>query len=198
MIICPYRPHKSMNTRDQITIYLSADGSVQLEVTLDQDTVWLTQRQLSSLFDKDVRTINEHIRNVLAEQELTAEATIRKFRIVQQEGERKVNREIKHYNLDMIISVGYRVNSKKGTQFRIWASHVLKQFLVQGYALNEQKLQEQQQKLADLKQAIALSSRLFQQQDLTVSESQGILSILEKYSHALTVLDDYDHQRLHC
>lgn len=187
-----------MNTRDQITIYQSTDGSVQLEVTLDQDTVWLTQRQLSSLFDKDVRTINEHIRNVLAEQELAAEATIRKFRIVQQEGERKVNREIEHYNLDMIISVGYRVNSKKGTQFRIWASRVLKQFLVQGYALNEQKLQEQQQKLADLKQAIALSSRLFQQQDLTVSESQGILSILEQYSHALTVLDDYDHQRLPC
>ncbi|SEQ05739.1 RhuM family protein [Nitrosomonas ureae] len=185
-----------MNTQDQITIYQSTDGSVQLEVTLDQDTVWLTQRQLSSLFDKDVRTINEHIRNVLAEQELAAEATIRKFRIVQQEGERKVSREIEHYNLDMIISVGYRVNSKKGTQFRIWASHVLKQFLVQGYALNEQKLQEQQQKLADLKQAIALSSRLFQQKDLTVSESHGILSILEQYSHALTVLDDYDHQRL--
>ena len=198
MIICPNKPHKSMNTRDQITIYQSTDGSVQLEVTLDQDTVWLTQRQLSSLFDKDVRTINEHIRNVLAEQELAAEATIRKFRIVQQEGERKVNREIEHYNLDMIISVGYRVNSKKGTQFRIWASRVLKQFLVQGYALNEQKLQEQQQKLADLKQAIALSSRLFQQQNLTASESQGILSILEKYSHALTVLDDYDHQRLPC
>lgn len=185
-----------MNTQGQITIYQSADGSVRLEVTLDQETVWLTQRQLSSLFDKDVRTINEHIRNVLAEQELAAEATIRKFRIVQQEGERKVNREIEHYNLDMIISVGYRVNSKKGTQFRIWASHVLKQFLVQGYALNEQKLQEQQQKLADLKQAIALSSRLFQQQDLAVSESQGILSIMEQYSHALTVLDDYDHQRL--
>ncbi|MDO9311398.1 MAG: RhuM family protein, partial [Nitrosomonas sp.] len=123
-------------------------------------------------------------------------ATIRKFRIVQQEGERKVNREIEHYNLDMIISVGYRVNSKKGTQFRIWASNILKRYLVQGYALNEQKIQTQQQKLADLKQAIALSSRLFQQKDLTASESQGILSILEQYSHALTVLDDYDHQRL--
>ena len=185
-----------MNIPDQITIYQSADGSVQLEVTLDQDTVWLTQRQLSALFDKDVRTINEHIHNVLAEQELAAEATIRKFRIVQQEGERKVNREIEHYNLDMIISVGYRVNSKKGTQFRIWASNILKRYLVQGYALNEQKLQTQQQKLADLKQAIALSSRLFRQKDLTASESQGILSILEQYSQALTVLDDYDHQRL--
>lgn len=102
--------------------------------------------------------MNEHLGRIFEEGELTPEATIRKFRIVQQEGERKVNREIEHYNLDMIISVGYRVNSKKGTQFRIWASRVLKQFLVQGYALNEQKLQEQQQKLADLKQAIALSS----------------------------------------
>lgn len=185
-----------MNTPDQITIYQSADGSVQLEVTLDQETVWLTQRQLSSLFDKDVRTINDHIHNVLTEQELAAEATIRKFRIVQQEGERKVNREIEHYNLDMIISVGYRVNSKKGTQFRIWASNILKRYLVQGYALNEQKLQAQQQKLADLRQAIALSSRLTQQKGLTAAESQGILSILEKYSHALTILDDYDHQRL--
>ncbi|MBA3756325.1 MAG: virulence RhuM family protein, partial [Nitrosomonas sp.] len=182
--------------QNQIAIYQSADGSIQLEVALDQETVWLTQRQLSALFDKDVRTINEHIHNVFAEQELAAEATIRKFRIVQQEGKRKVNREIEHYNLDMIISVGYRVNSKKGTQFRIWASHVLKQYLIQGYALNEKKLQAQQEKLADLKQAIALSYRLFQKESLSVDQSQGILSILEKYSHALTVLDDYDHQRL--
>ena len=131
-----------MNTQNQITIYQSADGGVRLEVTLDQETVWLTQRQLSSLFNKDVRTINEHIRNVLSDQELAAEATIRKSRIVQQEGKRKVNREIEHYNLDMIISVGYRVNSKNGTQCRIWASHVLKQYLVQGYALNEQRLVE--------------------------------------------------------
>jgi prophage maintenance system killer protein len=182
--------------QNQIAIYQSADGMVQLEVSLDQDTVWLTQRQLSTLFDKDVRTINEHIRNIFAEQELEIEATIRKFRIVQQEGKRQVNRDVEHYNLDAIISIGYRVNSKKGTQFRIWASNILKQYLVQGYALNEQKLKAQQEKLADLKQAIALSSRLVQNKDLSASESQGILAILEKYSHALTVLDDYDHQRL--
>ena len=138
--------------QNQITIYQSSDGNVQLEVTLEQETVWLSQRQLSALFDKDIRTINEHIHNVFAEQELAIESTVRKFRIVQQEGKRKVNREVEHYNLDMIISVGYRVNSKKGTQFRIWASAVLKQYLTQGYALNEQKLKEQQEKLADLKQ----------------------------------------------
>jgi prophage maintenance system killer protein len=182
--------------QNQITIYQSSDGSVQLEVTLDQETVWLSQRQLSALFDKDVRTINEHIHNVFAEQELAIESTVRKFRIVQQEGKRKVNREVEHYNLDMIISVGYRVNSKKGTQFRIWASNILKQYLTQGYALNQQKLQEQQEKLADLKHAIALSSRLFQKEKLSTSQSRGILAILEKYSHALTVLNDYDHQRL--
>jgi prophage maintenance system killer protein len=182
--------------QNQITIYQSSDGCVQLEVTLDQETVWLNQRQLSALFDKDVRTINEHIHNVFSEQELGVESTVRKFRIVQQEGKRQVNREVEHYNLDMIISVGYRVNSKKGTQFRIWASNILKQYLIQGYALNEQELQAQKEKLANLRQAIVLSSRLFQTEKLSESQSQGILAILEKYSHALTVLDDYDHQRL--
>ena len=96
----------------------------------------------------------------------------------------------------MIISVGYRVKSQRGTQFRIWASNILKQYLIQGYALNEQKLQAQKEKLANLRQAIALSSRLIHNKDLSASESQGILAILEKYSHALAVLDDYDHQRL--
>jgi prophage maintenance system killer protein len=182
--------------QNQITIHQSSDGSVQLEVTLDQETVWLNQRQLSALFDKDVRTINEHIHNVFAEQELGVESTVRKFRIVQQEGKRQVNREVEHYNLDMIISVGYRVNSKKGTQFRIWANNILKQYLIQGYALNEEKLKVEHEKLTDLRQAIALSSRLIHNKDLSINESQGILAILEKYSHALTVLDDYDHQRL--
>lgn len=182
--------------QNQVAIYQSADGTVQLEVSLEQDTVWLNQRQLSVLFEKDVRTINEHIRNIYTEQELEADTTIRKFRIVQQEGKRQVNRHIEHYNLDIIISVGYRVNSKKGTQFRIWASNILKQYLIQGYVLNEQKLQTQQKMLTNLNQAIALSSRLVQNKTLSPNESQGILAILEKYSHALTVLDDYDHQRL--
>lgn len=146
-----------MNASD-IIFYTTPQGEVRIEVFFENETFWLSQKKIAELFDKDVRTVNEHLANVFQEGELTPAATIRKFRIVQQEGERKVNREIEHYNLDMIISVGYRVNSKKGTQFRIWASRVLKQFLVQGYALNEQKLQEQQQKLADLKQAIALSS----------------------------------------
>lgn len=180
----------------QIVIYQAADGSIATEVRLEGETVWLSQKQMAELFDKDVRTINEHVINAFEEGELAREATIRKFRIVRQEGQRQVEREIEHYNLDVIISVGYRVNSKKGTQFRIWASNVLKQYLLQGYALNQQKLEAQQEKLAELKQAIALSARLIHNKNLSTEESQGILAILEKYSHALTVLDDYDHQRL--
>ena len=180
----------------QITIYQSTDGSITTEVRLEGETVWLSQKQMAELFDKDVRTVNEHILNVFEAGELIRETTVRNFRIVRQEGQRQVKREIEHYNLDVIISVGYRVNSKKGTQFRIWASNILKQYLIQGYALNEQKLQAEKDKLANLRQAIALSSRLLHNKELSGSEAQGILSILEKYSHALTVLDDYDHQRL--
>ena len=181
---------------DNIVIYQPDNGLSGVEVRLRDETVWLSQAQMAALFDKNSDTIGLHLKNIYQSGELIESATTEESSVVRQEGGRQVKRNIKVYNLDAIISVGYHVNSKKGTQFRIWASSILKRYLVQGYALNEQKLQTQQQKLADLKQAIALSSRLFQQQDLTASESQGILSILEKYSHALTVLDDYDHQRL--
>ncbi len=184
------------NSQTPIVIYQSADGSIATEVRLEGESVWLTQKQMADLFDKDVRTINEHVINVFEEGELGREATIRNFRIVRQEGQRQVEREIEHYNLDVIISVGYRVKSKQGTQFRIWANRVLKDYLVQGYALNQQRLEVQQEKMAELKQAIALSARLIHNKELSNTESQGILAILEKYSHALTVLDDYDHQRL--
>ena len=106
-----------------IEIYQTDDGQTRIEVRcgrLEQDTLWLSQAQMAELFDRDVRTVNEHIRNVFAEVELDREATVRKFRIVRQEGAREVTREIEHYDLDVAISVGYRVNSKKGTQFRIW------------------------------------------------------------------------------
>lgn len=181
---------------NKIQIFQTDDGKVELEVALERDTVWLNQRQLSALFDKDVRTVSEHIRNVFDEGELDREATIRKFRIVQSEGSRQVQRDVEHYNLDVVISVGYRVKSQRGVQFRQWATQRLKEHLVQGYSLNQQRLESQQEKLAELRQAIALSSRLIQNKNLSTDESQAILAILEKYSLALTVLDDYDHQRL--
>ena len=184
------------DNNQQIVIYQTESGETQIDVRLEQETVWLSQAQMSELFNKDLRTINEHIQNVYKEGELEKTSTIRKSRIVRQEGTRRVARNIENYNLDVIISVGYRVKSQRGTQFRIWANNVLKQYVVQGYALNERKLQAEQEKLNDLKRAIALSSRLLHNQALTSQESQSILAVLEKYSHALTVLDDYDHQRL--
>jgi prophage maintenance system killer protein len=176
-----------------IAIFKTEDGQSHVEVNVLDETVWLSQAQMCGLFDKNKRTVSEHIRNIFKEGELQEQTVVRNFRTTAADGK---SYAVYHYNLDVIISVGYRVKSQRGTQFRIWASNILKQYLLQGYALNEQKLQAQQEKLADLKQAIALSSRLVHNKDLSASESQGILAILEKYSHALAVLDDYDHQRL--
>uniref|UniRef100_UPI003984EF4B virulence RhuM family protein n=1 Tax=Bibersteinia trehalosi TaxID=47735 RepID=UPI003984EF4B len=125
-----------------IEIYQSQDGKTQVSVQFEKETVWLSQAQMATLFGKDVRTINEHIANVFAEGELEQHSTIRKFRIVRQEGSRQVSREIDHYDLDMIISIGYRVKSPQGVAFRRWATARLKDYLVKGYALNERRLQE--------------------------------------------------------
>lgn len=127
---------------NQIEIFTTQNGQAQLRVALDKDTVWLTQAQMAELFAKDVRIVNEHIGNLFSEQELQREATIRKFRIVRKEGHREVTREIEHHNLDVVISVGYRVKSQRGMQFRQWATQTLKQHLVQGYTLNQKRLQE--------------------------------------------------------
>lgn len=185
-----------MNNPNPIVIYETDDGQTVIEVQVRTETIWLSQAQMAILFDKDSDTIGLHLKNIFRSGELDEAATTEKSSVVQREGSRQVKRKTKVYNLDAIISVGYRVNSKKGTQFRIWANNILKQYLLQGYVLNEQKLREQQEKLADLQHAIALSCRLVHNKDLSVRESQGILAILEQYSHALTVLDNYDHQRL--
>ncbi len=181
---------------NKIQIYQTADGKTQIDVRFVQDSVWLTQRQMSEVFDTTPENILMHLKNIFRDAELGESATTKDFLVVQAEGKRQVERYLKHYNLDAIISVGYRVSSKRAVQFRQWATNVLRQHLVQGYTLNQQKLEAQQEKLAELKQAIALSARLIQNKELSSGESQGILAILEKYSHALTVLDDYDHQRL--
>lgn len=125
---------------NKIIIYNTADGGMKIEVKLEDETVWLSQSQMAELFDKDVRTVNEHIGNVYKEAELGKDATIRKFRIVQKEGNRSVNRDIDFYNLDVIISVGYRVNSLRGTQFRIWATQKLKEYIVKGFVMDDERL----------------------------------------------------------
>src|SRR5690348_263177 len=118
-----------MESKGEILIYQSADGHTSIDVRLEHNTIWLHQKQIADLFGTEVPAINKHIKNILTSQELEAEATISKMEIVRQEGKREVKRSIDHYNLDMIISIGYRVNSIRGTQFRIWANQVLKDYL---------------------------------------------------------------------
>lgn len=132
-----------MDTLSEIILFTTDDGQAELTVRLDEDTVWLTQRQMAELFEKSVPTVNEHVKNVFDEAELEAMSTIRKFRIVRMEGAREVEREVEHYNLDVIISVGYRVKSHRGTQFRRWATQRLRDYLVKGFLLNDARFKEQ-------------------------------------------------------
>jgi hypothetical protein len=129
-------------SKSEIILYQTEDNRTRIEVRLEDETVWLTQRQLAELFQKDVRTINEHIQNIFEEGELQRGATIRKFRIVQAEGARSVEREVDFYNLDVIISVGYRVKSPRGTQFRIWATQRLREYLAKGFTLDDERLKQ--------------------------------------------------------
>ena len=124
----------------EVLLYQTDDGKTRLEVQLEGETVWLSQKQMADLFQKDVRTISEHILNVYEEGELTPEPTLRNFRRVQSEGKRQVERDVAHYNLDVIISVGYRVKSHRGTQFRIWATQQLREYIVKGFALDDERL----------------------------------------------------------
>lgn len=177
----------------KIQIFTSQDGAAQLQVALDQDTVWLSQAQMAELFGKDVRTVNEHVGNVFAEGELGREATIRKFRIVRQEGKREVRREIEHYNLDVIISVGYRVKSQRGVQFRQWATRVLKDHLVQGYTLNQRRLAERG---IEFEQALDLLSRTLANQGLVSAEGEAVASVISDYARSWSLLQGYDEQQL--
>ena len=127
-----------MIENNQIVVY--DNGEIELKVSMNDDTIWLTQKQLSELFEKDVRTINDHIKTIYKDEELYEDSTIRKFRIVQQEGKREVARDVLHYNLDIVISVGYKVNSKKATRFRQWATKILKGYISNGYAINSEKI----------------------------------------------------------
>lgn len=176
-----------------IQIFTSADGQAQLEVALEQDTVWLSQAQMAQLFDKDVRTINEHLGNIFSDAELEREATIRNFRIVRQEGKRQVQREIEHYNLDAIISVGYRVSSKRATQFRQWATRVLKDHLVQGYSLNQRRLAERG---IEFGQAVNLLSRTLSNQKLITPAGEAVAAVISDYARSWSLLQGYDEQQL--
>ena len=167
-------------------IVLFTDGNVALEVpiTPEQDTVWLNRNQMAELFERDVKTIGKHVNNALKEELQDQTATVANFAIIQKEGERSVMRQVAHYNLDVIISVGYRVKSKRGIAFRKWANKVLRDYIVKGYAVNDNRMNQ-------LKEVVRIMKRTEEQLD-----AKQILSVIEKYSLALELLDAYDHQNM--
>ena len=182
--------------KGEIIIYQTKDGKAALEVKLQQETVWLSLNQMAELFDRDKSVISRHIRNVFKEGELAEQATVAKFATVQTEGGRTVERNIEYYNLDAIISVGYRVKSQRGTQFRIWATQVLKDHLSKGYSINEKRLREQNARLTELHDTVNLLGRVIQGRALAQEEAAGLLNVITDYSHALSLLDQYDRQEL--
>ena len=180
----------------EIKIYKTPEGKTSIEVKLEKETVWLSQKQMAELFDKDSDTIGLHLKNIYKSGELEEISTTEKYSVVRQEGKRKVKREIKFYNLDAIISVGYRVNSKRGVLFRKWATQLLKDYLIKGYAINQQRLQKQAEQLNELKETIKILGNALEYKELTNDESKGLLKIISDYSYALEILDQYDYQTL--
>ena len=177
---------KTVNLNNKIVIYQSEDGKTQLDVKLEGETVWLNRQQLAELFDRDVKTIGKHINNALKEELNDGIPTVAKFATVQTEGTRAVSREIEYYNLDMIISVGYRVKSKRGIEFRRWATNILKQYLIKGYAVND-KIRKHQ--IGELRQLVQVLGRTIQQQPVPVTdESNALFDVVVDYIYALDTL----------
>jgi prophage maintenance system killer protein len=187
---------ESNSNKGEIVIYKSSQGETELEVNLKEDTVWLNINQMALLFKRDKSVISRHISNVYKEKEVTKSSTVAKFATVQTEGGRNIKRNIEYYNLDVIISVGYRVKSKRGTQFRIWANKVLKDYLVKGYTLNEKRLKEQKDRVKELEQTLEIFTGVVDNYKLEQDEFSGILKVVKDYTYALDILDEYDHQSL--
>jgi prophage maintenance system killer protein len=180
----------------EIKIYQTDDGQTKIDVKFDNETVWLTQKQMAQLFDKDSDTIGLHLKNIYQSGELEEHTTTEESSVVQQEGNRQVNRKRKFYNLDAIISIGYRVNSKRGIQFRIWASRIIKEYLIKGFSLDNKRLIQQNSQLKELQTTIKTLGESLRRKELTDDESIGILKIITQYAYALDVLDQYDYQSL--
>lgn len=173
----------------EIVLYQSVAKNAATEVRLHGESVWLSLNQIAGLFDRDKSVISRHLRNVYETKELDRTATIAYFATVQDESGRSVRRRIEYYNLDAILSVGYRVNSKAGTQFRIWATKVLKDHLIKGYSVNQKRLKE-------LKRTVRLIADVAARKALTGDEAQALLKVVGDYAYALDLLDEYDHQRV--
>ena len=176
----------------RIVIYGASDKPV--EVRLEGETVWLSQRQMAELLDTTTDNISLHLRNIYAEEELAESATTEDFSVVQQEGKRKVQRRVKHYNLDTIISVGYRVNSKRGVRFRQWATRVLREHLTRGYTLDTKRLAERG--FSEAQEAVALLTQTLRQNAMISDEGTAVLAVVQRYLSSFSLLLAYDEDRL--
>ena len=186
---------KSQKEEQKIIIYKTKSGIPQIDVKVEKDTVWLNLNQISSLFGRDKSVISRHISDIYKTKELQKDSTVAFFATVQKEGSRLINRKIDYYNLDAIISVGYRVNSKRATQFRIWATNTLRDYLVKGYKVNENRLLEQKEKLSSLKEAISFIEKKADTY-LLQGKSRELLSLVNEFARTLTLLEEYDKDKI--
>ena len=182
----------SNNTND-IIIYQSPDGTSSLEVHLDRETVWLTQKALAELFTVQVPAINKHLKNIFAAGELVEDSVISILETTAADGKKY---KMRYYNLDAIIAVGYRINSYQATRFRQWATRVLRDHIVKGYTVNEQRFREQSEKLTEMRQTVELLARTLANQELVSETGRDVLRVITDYAYALTLLDRYDHGTL--
>lgn len=179
--------------KPQNEIFITQDGQLQLEIKRSNDSLWLTQAQMSGLFDTSIDNISLHLKNIYAEEELAESLTVEDFSVVRLEGKRQVKRNLKHYNLDAIISVGYRVSSKRATSFRMWATKTLKQHLIEGYTLNQQRLAERG---IEFNQVLNLLSQTLTNQALVNSEGSAVVNVIAQYARSWSLLQGYDEQSL--
>ena len=176
-----------------IRIYQLEDGKTEINVQLDNETVWLNLNQMVDLFERDKSVISRHINNVFKEGELEKDSVVAKNATTALDGK---TYQVDYFNLDVIISVGYRIKSQRGTQFRIWANSILKDYLINGYALNEKRLSQQNDQLKELQESVKILGNVLNYKALTNDESIGLLKIISDYAYALDILDQYDYQRL--
>ena len=178
----------------KVAVYESGDGEIRVDVRFDRETVWLTQRQMAEVFDTTPENVLMHLRNVFASGELEADATTKEFLAVRTEGRRRVRRRLKHYNLDAIVSVGYRVNSRRGVRFRQWATRTLRDHLVRGYTVDERRLAERG--LREARETLDLLGRTLRNQALVDDTGQAVLEIITSYADTWRLLLEYDEDRL--
>jgi hypothetical protein len=180
-------------SNSNIEIYQIDSGKTEISVRLDKESVWLNLNQLTELFQKDKSVVSRHIANIFSEKELDRNSVVAKNATTASDGK---TYQVDYYNLDVIISVGYRVKSQRGTQFRIWANRILKEYLIKGYSINEKRILQQAEQLKELQKSVKILGNVLEYKEITKSESTGLLKIISEYAYALDILDQYDYQSL--